>query len=196
MLPSPDDGDDPLHRPFPISTARVQELLFNYTISYSVLYPTEMVPVVAKTSTWEDTYVFRTGPGGQQWHLYGPYMATLILGSVILGAGLWALFMNGKSAQWTFLQVLGTTALSDEKLRREAAHFSEGGYGNHSKELRAMKVRFVSVGEQGPDGAGKVRGQMAFRRVEEGITRANTSESTVTKDSQTTKAAEAPPSKN
>ena len=192
LLP-PNDGDDPLRRPFPINTARLQELLFNYTISYLTLYPNEHVPVLANTSNWEDTYVFRNGPGGQQWHLYGPYMATSIMGLMVLLAGLWALFMNGKSAQATFLQALRTTALADEKLRTEAAQCSEGGYGNLTKELRNMKVRFVSVGQHAEDEQGRRTVQMAFRRVEEGITRTNTnpSTSTMSEDSQSTKVVDA-----
>ena len=131
--------------PFLVSEQNVQQLIFNMSIAWMNAHPNNHTSVHARTSELTDSYVFHSGMGGQQWHLYGPYIATLVVGFMILSAGLWALNENRVSAQLGFAQVLVTTAASDERLRREAVNCSRGGYGGFSRELLDMRVRFVDV---------------------------------------------------
>ena len=130
---------------FHISEQIVQQLIFNMSIAWMNTYPNNHTSVRAQTNELADSYIFRSGTGGQQWHLYGPYLATLVVGFIILSAGLWALNENGVSAQLGFAQVLVTTAASDERLRQEAVSCSRGGYGGFSRELLDLRVRFVDV---------------------------------------------------
>ena len=169
LLPAPTEtyGTKTQPSPFPISELILQNLITNLSMTYLNIFPNEHIEVNATTSNLANTYIFRSASGGQQWHLYGPYAATIIMGFTILSAGLWALFLNGVPAESSLLQVLSTTALADEKLRRAAADCSEGGVRNFSRDLKKLQVRFVDV-ERGPllgqdKGTGPKR--MAFRSV-------------------------------
>ena len=169
LLPAPTEtyGTQTQPSPFPISEQILQNLISNLSMTYMNIFPNEYIEVNATTSNLANTYIFRSASGAQQWHLYGPYAATIIMGFAILSAGLWALFLNGVPAESSLLQVLSTTALADEKLRQAAADCSEGGVRNFSRDLKRLQVRFVDV-ESGPLlGQAKSTGpkRMAFRSV-------------------------------
>ena len=146
-----------------IRTDVLQDYIWNVTISYLNVFPNKYELTEVKEYIWADTYQFTT-----RWHFYGPYLATLITGLVMLCYGLLCMKWNGgHAARATFLQALCVGLASDERIKKEAASTSVHEIAEGSEEarwsydqlqgmsrLRQLQVRLASP----EDGNGRSQG--------------------------------------
>ena len=162
------DGDD--NSMFEdIRTDVLQQYIWNVTISYVNVFSNKYELTEVTESVWSDTYQFTA-----RWHFYGPYLATLLSGLIMLCYGLLCMKRNGgKAARATFLQALCVGVASDERIQKEAASSSahDGSDGSDGarwsynelqgmSRLRQLQVRLASPTE-GSRGTEEGKGSMS-----------------------------------
>lgn len=130
---------------FILSPSILQAVMTNYTISLLSLGLSEQ-RVQATTVTYHPTYVF-----AHKAAVFGPYVASLAVGLVLILSGLVTMYINGVSADTGFLQFMCTTSHTRGELRSLAMQNCLGGNHNARDELRDLKVIFGQLDKDTSD---------------------------------------------
>lgn len=142
---------------FKLSPSIVEQLMRNVTISMLNDATTNTTAEVT-TRVYKAAYEFHDKP-----RLVVVYAVTLGLCLVFVLLGLFALFQNGTPASsGGFLQILCTTTYGESLMNHVAKEASLQGTENVTKDLAALKVRYVLVTDSGSE-----KQYAAFGTVEE-----------------------------